>query len=56
MVNALETLYALTVVALLVALVQLIRDKRTSARRFAIAGAVGIVASILFYWILSTAA
>jgi hypothetical protein len=56
MVSALETLYALTTLALVVALIQLFRERRGSARRFAIAGAIGIVISIFLYWILSSAA
>ncbi|MGH7680225.1 MAG: hypothetical protein ACRENU_17270 [Gemmatimonadaceae bacterium] len=56
MINALEALYALTTLAFLAALVQLIRGRRSSARRFAIAGAVGAVASAFLYWLLSSSA
>jgi hypothetical protein len=56
MVNALEALYVFTALSLLVALIQLIRLRHASARRFAIAGAMGVVASIFLYWILSSSA
>ena len=54
MVNILETLYVLTALALLAALIQLMRGHRATARRFAIAGAIGVVASLLLYWILAS--
>jgi hypothetical protein len=55
-VNTLEFLYALTAIALVAALIQLIRHERPSARRFALAGAIGIVAALFLYWLLSSSA
>ena len=54
MINILETLYFLTALALLAALIQLMRGHRASARRFAIAGAIGVVASLLLYRVLAS--
>jgi hypothetical protein len=50
MVNLLETLYGLTALSMLLALVSLVRGRRSAARRFAIAGAIGILLSVFFYW------
>lgn len=53
MVNFLETLYGVTALAFVAALVQLLRRQRSSAQRFAIAGAVGVVCCVLLYRALS---
>lgn len=53
MVNLLETLYALTALAFIAALVQLIRRRPTSARNYALAGVIGTIGSALLYRALS---
>jgi uncharacterized protein YjeT (DUF2065 family) len=56
MVNVLEGLYFLTVLAFIAAIIQFVRNRRDAALRFVWLGALAAGASLLLYWFLRSSA
>jgi hypothetical protein len=52
MVRLLETVYGITALAFVIAIINATRGSPSWARRFGALGAIGVVAALLLYWYL----